>query len=95
MKRRTGMTLAERNRASRSQPPEVDCTVYALETDRGLLYERINRRVDQMLRAGFADEVRNVIKICENAYTLGETQQKSLGKTALAGDRLQRNDRLL
>ncbi len=83
MKRRTGMTLAERNRASRSQPPEVDCTVYALETDRGLLYERINRRVDQMLRAGFADEVRNVIKICENAYTLGETQQKSLGKTAL------------
>lgn len=33
MKRRTGMTLAERNRASRSCPPEVEYTVYALETD--------------------------------------------------------------
>lgn len=83
LKRKTGMTLAQRNRASKSTPPELECKVYAVETDRNLLYERINQRVDRMLRAGLAEEVRRVIKMCENAYTHGETQQKSFGRTAL------------
>lgn len=83
MKRKTGMTLAERNRASRSMPREFDCTVYAVETDRNVLYERINRRVDQMLRAGLVDEVRHVIKMCETAYTQNETQSQRRGNTAL------------
>ncbi|MBS5842532.1 MAG: tRNA (adenosine(37)-N6)-dimethylallyltransferase MiaA [Clostridiales bacterium] len=83
LKRKTGMTLAERNRASKATAPEIECTVYALEMDRDILYERINRRVDQMLQNGLEEEVRHVIKMCENAYTHGETQQKSLSKTAL------------
>lgn len=83
MKRKTGMTLAERNRASKSADPEIECTVYAVETARDVLYEKIDHRVDAMIRAGLAEEVRHVIKICKNAYNHGETQQESLGRTAL------------
>ncbi len=83
MKRSTGMTLSERNRASRADPAELDCTVYAVNTDRARLYDRINRRVDQMLELGLEQEVRTVIKKCEIAYTQGETQQAALSKTAL------------
>ena len=83
MKRVTGATLAERNLASKLTPPELDCTVYAVQTDRALLYDRINRRVDEMLAAGLVEEVRHVIKMCEIAYNQGETQLQSLSRTAL------------
>lgn len=37
--------------------PQYDDRYLALNTDRQLLYARINRRVDQMVRAGLLDEV--------------------------------------
>lgn len=83
MKRATGMTLEERNYASRAVPSEFDFTVYAVDTPRDLLYDRINRRVDIMLEAGLVEEVKKVINLCETAYNHGETQEKTLSRTAL------------
>ena len=83
MKRSTGMTLAQRNVASKSIPSEFDFTVYAIETDREKLYDRINLRVDLMLEIGLLDEVQNVLKICEEAYKKGLSPQKGLSRTAL------------
>lgn len=83
MKRSTGLTLAQRNAASRSVPPEFDFTVYAVETEREKLYERINLRVDMMLEAGLLAEVRNVMNMCEAAYKKGIAPQKGLSRTAL------------
>ena len=39
------------------QKSHYDVKFYVLETDRNILYDRINRRVDKMFAEGFADEV--------------------------------------
>ena len=81
MKRVSGMTLSERNAASKSMPREIECNVYAIDTDREVLYSRINQRVDAMIEAGLEREVRDVIKLCENAYT--ESAARPRPNTAL------------
>ncbi|MCF8044789.1 MAG: tRNA (adenosine(37)-N6)-dimethylallyltransferase MiaA [Desulfarculaceae bacterium] len=40
-----------------------DCMKIGLCMDRGLLYERINRRVDEMIASGLTDEVKNLLKM--------------------------------
>lgn len=47
---------------SEQEPPEpqFDCLIIGLSTDRQLLYERINERVDAMMAAGLLDEVRRI-----------------------------------
>lgn len=77
MKRTTGMTLAQRNAISRNKPQEFDFTVYAVDTPRDVLYERINKRVDKMLEAGLLDEVKLVMKLCENK--LSKTALQAIG----------------
>lgn len=77
MKRVSGMTLSERNAASKSLPREIECNVYAIDTDREVLYSRINQRVDEMIEAGLEREVRDVINLCENAYTENENRPHS------------------
>lgn len=77
MKRSTGMTLAQRNAASKSRPKEFDFTVYAVDTPRDKLYERINLRVDKMLEAGLLDEVKNVVNLCPD--TLSKTAFQAIG----------------
>ena len=83
MKRSTGMTLAQRNAASKSRPKEFDFTVYAVDTPRDKLYNRINLRVDKMLEAGLLDEVKKVVDLCQKAYEQGVAREKTLSKTAL------------
>jgi len=39
-----------------------DVKVIGLAADRGLLYERINKRVDSMIRSGLVEEVRHLLK---------------------------------
>ena len=56
----TGLTLEERNLRSKSGPQEFDFTVYAIDMDRRVLYERIDRRVGLMAEAGLVEEVRRV-----------------------------------
>ena len=55
----TGMTKTEWDARSRTTPSEFRGKVLVLDhTDRDELYRRINDRVDQMMAAGLADEVR-------------------------------------
>lgn len=55
----------EINRAGKStesaQPLYKPYVVFVLNTDRTILYERINHRVDVMLQLGLADEVRSLL----------------------------------
>ena len=56
----TGLTLAERNARSRQKPVFARYSVYGIDIDRKVLYERIDRRVDNMLAAGLEAEARFV-----------------------------------
>ena len=56
----TGLTLEERNVRSKAGPKEFDFTVYAIDMDRNVLYQRIDRRVGLMAEAGLVEEVRRV-----------------------------------
>ena len=56
----------------REEKSEFCWKVAALELPRDILYERINRRVEDMIRAGLADEVRDLLKegIAPNAQSM-------------------------
>lgn len=72
----TGQPLS----AQQQQPPRLTEThaahIYWLSPPRDWLYERINRRVDQMLAAGLLDEVRRLI---ERPEGLSQTARQALG----------------
>ena len=46
----------------KQQELKYDVTVFGLSMDRDFLYERINRRVDQMLAEGLEEEVRSLLQ---------------------------------
>ena len=58
----TGKTKTEQEIESRKNPPEYDYQVYALGWDRQILYERINQRVDYMIKEGLIQEVEEILK---------------------------------
>lgn len=58
----TGKTKTEQEIESRRNPPEYDYQVYALKWNREILYERINKRVDQMIEQGLIEEVIEILK---------------------------------
>ena len=59
--RTTGVTKTEWDRRSREVPARFDATVLGLSyTNREILYERIERRVDQMLAEGLLEETRTL-----------------------------------
>lgn len=58
----TGKTKTEQEIESRKNPPQYDYQVYALKWDREILYERINKRVDQMIEQGLIEEVKEILK---------------------------------
>lgn len=68
-----------------------DMIVFGLKRDRQNLYERINRRVDQMFEQGFLDEVRSILN---NGYSLDDPGLNTVGyKEAIAflKDNISRN----
>ncbi len=59
--RTTGQKKSELDRASSAVESPYDATVIGLDyTDRTILYDRINRRVDLMLAAGLVEETRRL-----------------------------------
>jgi len=57
----TGVTLTEQNLCSREEPTPYDARMIFLNTrDRKLLYDRINRRVDEMIINGLVREAKNM-----------------------------------
>ena len=53
-----------------------DMTVFGLQRDRQNLYNRINKRVDQMFEEGFLDEARDIL---DRGYTLEDPGLNTVG----------------
>ncbi|MBR2500464.1 MAG: tRNA (adenosine(37)-N6)-dimethylallyltransferase MiaA [Clostridia bacterium] len=53
----TGKTMTEHNTISKLTESPYDAKMYALSSDRELIYERINKRVDIMVKDGLLEEV--------------------------------------
>ena len=58
----TGKTKTELELQSRKNGPKYDYIVYGINMDRERLYDRINRRVDIMLKTGLVNEVKSILQ---------------------------------
>jgi len=58
----TGKTMTEHNKASKLIPSPYDAKMYALTSEREIIYDRINKRVDVMVECGLFSEVENLLK---------------------------------
>ncbi len=58
----TGKTKTQLEKESRMQPIPYHYLVFAIQMDRAILYERINIRVDKMIKDGLIEEVENLLK---------------------------------
>ena len=65
----TGKTKTEQEVESRSNEVKYDYKVFALNMDRQILYDRINKRVDKMIENGLIEEVKNIIEIFDSLPT--------------------------
>lgn len=65
----TGKTKTEQELESRKNPVEYDYKVFAINWDREILYQRINKRVDLMIEQGLIEEVKNILKKYKNFPT--------------------------
>ena len=70
----TGKTKTEIDENSRKEP-EFDYKVFAIDMDREILYDRINKRVDIMLEKGLIEEVEKIYK----KYNEFPTAMQALG----------------
>ena len=71
----TGKTKTEQELESRKREPEYDYHVFGITMDRNILYERIEKRVDQMIQQGLIEEVENMLK----KYSEFPTAMQGLG----------------
>lgn len=58
----TGKTKTELEIESRKKGVKYDFKIFAINMERSILYERINKRVDLMIEKGLIDEVKQLIK---------------------------------
>ena len=58
----TGKTKTELEIESRKKGVKYDYKVYAIDMEREILYERINKRVDIMIENGLIEEVKNILQ---------------------------------
>lgn len=71
----TGKTKTEQEKESRKNPVEYDYRVFAINWDREILYQRINKRVDIMVEQGLIEEVKEIL----NKYDKFPTAMQGLG----------------
>jgi tRNA dimethylallyltransferase len=73
----SGETITEHDRKSREMPPKYEAAVLIPGFhDRSLLYERIDRRVGEMIRQGLFKEVENLLK---SGIPEGATAMQAIG----------------
>jgi tRNA dimethylallyltransferase len=58
------------------QPPPFEYSIIGLTTDRKALYRQVDERTDEMLREGFVEEVKNLLK---KGYNLSLPSMSSIG----------------
>ncbi len=66
---KTGKTKTQQDLESRNKEIKYNYKIYAINMDREILYDRINKRVDKMLKDGLIDEVKNIITKYKNFPT--------------------------
>ena len=72
----TGRTISYWNRLSRTaEPPYQICWLGLCTTERQILYDRINQRVDEMLEQGLWEEVEWLL----HHYRLSDTARNAIG----------------
>ncbi len=71
----TGKTFTEVNAESRREPI-YDAKIFGIDTNRQVLYERIDRRVDIMLEQGLMDEVKGFY---QSKLKRGTTAMQAIG----------------
>ena len=71
----TGKNKTQQEIESRKKEVEYDYKVYAIDWDRETLYERINKRVDNMIEQGLIEEVEKISK----KYNKFPTAMQGLG----------------
>lgn len=77
----TNMPISQHAQLSRLEPPPFHYIVYGLKWDRSKLYERIDKRVDNMLQSGLVDEVK---RLMEMGYDKGTTAMQGIGYKEIA-----------
>lgn len=60
--KKTGKTKTELDKKSRENETKYDYKVFAIDIKRDILYERINKRVDQMIESGLVQEVKDILE---------------------------------
>ena len=65
----TGKTKTQQEIESRKKPVEYDYRVFAINWDRDILYQRINKRVDLMIENGLIQEVKSILDKYESFPT--------------------------
>ena len=74
--RETGARISDHNMEQRQRPAAYDAHYFVLTMNRERLYERINRRVDQMMEMGLLEEVK---RLQEQGFTAKDVSMQGLG----------------
>lgn len=72
----TGRKISEHNETEREKEPVFDALYFVVNTERDVLYERIEKRIDMMLADGLVEEVK---KLREMGCTRDMVSMKGLG----------------
>lgn len=62
MYKTSGITMSEQKEITKSTKNKYDVLFFVLNTDREILYERINNRVDKMIESGLLEEIEKIQK---------------------------------
>ena len=72
---KTGKTKTQQDLESRKNDVKYNYKVFAINMDREVLYDRINKRVDKMIDDGLVDEVKSILQ----KYSQFPTAMQGLG----------------
>ncbi|GAB6100749.1 tRNA (adenosine(37)-N6)-dimethylallyltransferase MiaA [Halanaerocella petrolearia] len=80
--KQTGKTITHFKEEAKKRPPRYNAVKIGLRREREELYDRINRRVDQMMEEGLVDEVK---ELYNQGYDREFTSMQGLGYKELIG----------
>lgn len=81
MYKTSGITMSEQKEITKNTKNKYDVLFFVLNTDREILYERINKRVDKMIESGLSDEIKTIkekYKLSPNVTALQAIGYKEL-----------------
>lgn len=78
----TGRNMSYYLEKQKNTPPRYNTLKIGLNRNREELYERVNQRVDLMIKEGLVDEIKNIIKA---GYNISSTALQGLGYKEIIG----------